>query len=164
MEASDYQWPNWCKNFPLICFSSPIYAYIFRVLSYTLLDFWYANCVRNSDRAVMAKISCKVCIFYLYFDWINPATWSKREFREVYYCSLRGLAKKNQIWLITTQKRELESNLTISETHVLNHSFMPKKKKGNFFPDGNSRGTLLARAALNHRVPFSDAMFSKNVP
>ena len=137
MKASDYQWPNWCKNFPLICFSSPIYAYILRILSNTLLDFWYANCIRNSDRVVMAKISCTVCIFYLYFDWINPATWSKREFREVYYCIPLGLAKKkSSLTYNDTKKRELESNLTISETHVLNHSFMPKKKRETFFPTG----------------------------
>ena len=58
--------------------------------------------------------------------------------------------EKSSLAYNDTKKRELESNLTISETHVLNHPFMPKKKKGNFFPDGNSRGTLLARAALNH--------------
>ena len=120
------QWPHWSKNFSLICFSSPIYAYILRILPYTLLDFWYANCVRSSDRAVMAKILWKVSIFYLYSDWINPATWSKREFRELYYCSLRGLAKKkSSLAYNDTKKRELESNLTISETHVLNHPFMP---------------------------------------
>ena len=61
-------------NFPLICFSSPIYDNILRILSYTLLDFWYANYIRNSDRAGMNKISCKVSIFYLYSDWKNPAT------------------------------------------------------------------------------------------
>ena len=49
------------------------------------------------DPAGMNKISCKVSIFYLYSDWINPVTCGKRKFRELYYCSRSGLAKKKSI-------------------------------------------------------------------
>ena len=44
--------------------------------------------------------------------------------------------EKSSLAYNDTKKRELESNLTISETHVLNHPFMPKKKRETFFPTG----------------------------
>ena len=59
-----------------------------------------------------------------------------------------GLAK-NQFWLAATRKkRELENNQTIFQTCVLN-PFQGQKIKENFFLDGKSRGSLLARTALN---------------
>ena len=36
-------WPHWCINYALICFYGPINACILRILSYEVVNFWYAN-------------------------------------------------------------------------------------------------------------------------
>ena len=59
-----------------------------------------------------------------------------------------GLAK-NQFWLAATRKKKrIREQPNYFQTCVLN-PFQGQKIKENFFLDGKSRGSLLARTALN---------------
>ena len=64
-------------------------------------------------------------------------------------CSLGWSGQKSFFGLLRRKRRELENNLNIFETCVLN-PFNGQKIKESFFSDGKSRGPLLAGAALKH--------------
>ena len=108
-----------------------------------------------SDHAGMKNISAEVSIFCLWTKWIHLVTCSKIEFRELHCCSRCVLDKivhfrslfTRVVWpkiifdLWRRKKRELENNLTIFETCVLN-PFHGQKIKRKIFSDGKSRGPL----------------------
>ena len=169
-QAWGYQWPNWCINFPPICFSSLIYAYVLRILPYTILHKLRSKRWVSSDHAGMNKVSCEVSIFYLNSDWINPPYGMKRKFRELYYCSYSTLdccpygrfSRKINFSLWRHRKKRIGQKPTKFLRRLLKPLSRAKKSRKTLF-DGKSKGPLLARAVLNNEVCLSEAMFSENM-
>ena len=90
------QWPHWCINYHWYAFwarFTPAFRELF------LINWWIFICKLrskerfSSDHAGMKRISSEVFIFCLWTDWIYFTTFSKREFRELHYCSRSTLDK-----------------------------------------------------------------------
>ena len=164
-------------NFPLICLFSPIYAYILRIISYTSVNFWYANYVRTDGSLLItlvwiifhAKFPYLICILS---EWILYIVARENSVSYTIVVAARSiavytgsLAKKSVLACDAkkTKKRELESDQTIFWDMCLQTIFYEQKNKWNLSFDGKSRVLFLARVAHNNEVCLSKAMFSKNV-
>ena len=161
-------------NFPLICFFSPIYAYILRIISYTSVNFWYANYVRTDGSLLItlvwiifhAKFPYLICTLS---EWILYIVARENSVSYTIVVAARSiavhtgsLAKKSILACdAKKKKRELESDQTIFWDMCLQTIFYVQKNKWNLFFYGKSRVPFLARVAHNE-VCLSKAMFSKH--
>ena len=84
-QAWGYQWLHWCINFPLICFSSSVYAFILRILSTQS----YTNYVRRDWYPLITLVWIRLHVKFPYF--IQTLTEKifyivgKGKFRGLYY-------------------------------------------------------------------------------
>ena len=144
---------------------SPINACILRVLSYKVVNFFVCKLRSkrrvSSDHAGMKEVS----IFCLWTNWIHLVTCSEIEFRKLHCCSRCALDKLFEIYTFDRcpqgwsgqksflacgdAKKENWRTTKLLLKYVSYTLFMGKNKR-KLFPDGKSRGPLLARAALNY--------------
>ena len=164
-------------TFHWYAFFSPIYAYILRIISYTSVNFWYANYVRTDGSLLITLVWIIFHAKFLYLictlsEWILYIVARENSVSYTIVVAARSiavytgsLAKKSVLACDAkkTKKRELESDQTIFWDMCLQTIFYVQKNKWNLSFDGKSRVPFLARVAHNNEVCLSKAMFSKNV-